>query len=131
MLHEQTEIPCTGMDRPEALLSEMAAATGCDDAKAERLLARWEVLDRWPDDPPPLTPCGWFRTHRRFWRRPEGGWVCTTCHPAPPGLQVEIWELPATATTPQWSSRSGGGTLPLPEEIEGGLPVKPELLPLA
>ena len=31
--------------RLEALLAEMEAATGCDDAEAERLLARWDAVE--------------------------------------------------------------------------------------
>jgi len=61
------------------------AHTGTDTAALERL-----ARERWPDDPPPVTPCGWFGTHRQFWRQPQGGgWLCAICYPAPPGAQVE------------------------------------------
>ena len=64
----------------------VTAATGRSQSKA---------LTRWPDDPPPVEPCGMSERHRRFWRRPTGGWVCAVCHPAPPGLEVGTWTLPA------------------------------------
>lgn len=57
--------------------------------------ARAEALRRWPDDPPPSKPCRPFGTgnHRKFWRRPTGGWVCATCHPAHPDQESEQWTL--------------------------------------
>ena len=69
------------------------AHTGTDTAALERL-----ARERWPGDPPPVTPCGWFGTHRQFWRHPQGGeWLCAICHPAPPGVQVETWAIPIEA----------------------------------
>ena len=44
-------------------------------------------------DPPPSRPCWTSEKHRRFWRRPTGGWVCARCHPPPPGLQVDQWDV--------------------------------------
>lgn len=64
-------------------------------ASSELIMALAEAHSRWPEDPPPTEPCGWFRTHRRFWRRPSGGWECATCYPPPPELEVEMWEIPA------------------------------------
>ena len=57
--------------------------------------AREEALRRWPQDPPPTKPCRPFGTgnHRTFWRRPGGGWVCMTCHPPHPDLEIEEWTL--------------------------------------
>jgi len=67
--------------------------TGTDTAALERL-----ARERWPGDPPPVTPCGWFGTHRRFWRHPQaGGWLCAICYPAPPGVQVDTWAIPVEA----------------------------------
>ena len=66
-------------------------ASSCHHTAALERLAR----ERWPDDPPPVIPCGWRGNHLAFWRRPTGGWVCAICHPLPPGLEVERWTLPA------------------------------------
>ncbi|MCP4542457.1 MAG: hypothetical protein GY832_35485 [Chloroflexi bacterium] len=38
------------------------------------------------------TSCPMFPTHRHFWRRPTGGWLCCACHP-PVRNDVEIVEL--------------------------------------
>jgi hypothetical protein len=53
------------------------------------------ALSRWPHDLPPLKPCKPFGTgdHTIYWRRPQGGWVCAACHPPPPGLVVDAWDL--------------------------------------
>lgn len=105
----------------EEALEVLAAATGCPDDEAEMLLAGWDVfvahydravdlvlwqqahaeaMRRWPDAPPPMTPCRPFGTaeHHHFWRRLDqwdSGWICAICHPPPPDVEVATWEIPA------------------------------------
>lgn len=75
--------------------------TGVSTETLENLRSREEALAPAPKrrsgDPPPAAACSVSENHRRWWQRPlnwGGGWVCAICHPAPPGLDAEMWEIP-------------------------------------
>ena len=92
---ETGEIEATYQSRRELTLAMAPALAGYDGSPGwARELA--EALRRWPDEPPPVMPCRPFGTgrHTRFWRHPKGGWVCSTCHPPHPNMEVETWEIP-------------------------------------
>jgi 5S rRNA maturation endonuclease (ribonuclease M5) len=95
---ETGEIEATYPDR-ETLAYAIAPAPSECDSCPEWALEVAGALKRWPDDPPRMKVCRPFGTgeHRRFWRRPDaqaGGWVCASCHPPRPDVEVEFWTIP-------------------------------------
>jgi hypothetical protein len=92
------EIKATYPTRESLALATAPVLAECDGSPewAQELA---KALQRWPDDPPPMTPCRPLGAgeHRRFWRRLDkwvSGWICAICHPPPPGVEVEVWEVP-------------------------------------
>jgi len=64
---------------PQAALTEALVAE-LREHKAEIIAALSQQPT--PTEPTPARPC-YACGGIRFWQRPDGGWVCAACHPAP------------------------------------------------
>lgn len=75
------------LDAPHGVLTpEVRAAVAAQKAAIERLVRAANGLQ--PPLAPIVLPCPVRRCRicqtRRWWQRPDGGWVCGVCHPKPP-----------------------------------------------